>query len=201
MADHWDRPGWRDGRRTYHWMLTFPDHEQLRWLAHHCAGSVRHLAFDPVPLDGLHLTLRRIGYVDEVDAALLDDVLGRARERTAGLAPFPVTVGPLTGSPGAVMFSVTPWTELFGLHDALCAAAGEVTGTDYPAAAQALRPHVSVAYSRARQPARAVRAAISHERWVRPVEAQVSAAELVELRREGAAYRWTTVGRVELTAG
>lgn len=61
MTDHWARPGWSDGSRAYYWMLTFPDDQRLAALAGQCQEELAPLGLDPVPTDGLHITLARVG--------------------------------------------------------------------------------------------------------------------------------------------
>jgi hypothetical protein len=53
------------------------------------------------------------------------------------------------------------------------------------------RPHVSIAYSSARQPASPVRAALEAVA-VEPVEVRVGAVHLVEFHRDQRMYEWTS---------
>jgi 2'-5' RNA ligase len=57
-------------------------------------------------------------------------------------------------------------------------------------------PHVSVAYSNTVQPTTTVRSKIEILRSLPPAEVPVTHLTLVELTRDGSAYRWEEVDRV-----
>ncbi|MGW0926045.1 2'-5' RNA ligase family protein [Streptomyces sp. NPDC002755] len=187
MTDHWARPGWSDGSRTYYWMLTFPDHQSLAALARHCQEELTSLGLDPVPTDGLHITLAHVGRPDSVTPDQLDDL---ARDAEA-LVPsaFSVRAIPLAGSRGAVRLSLGPWEPLLQLHHAL-AKAGSSAGLAPQKPTSAFRPHLSLAYNNQRRPATPVVDAVSGLRALPAAQLSVSAVQLVELRRERRTYRW-----------
>ena len=112
MASHWNRPGWTDGRGSYHWLLNFGHAASVRQLAQQCQAQLDKQAFDLVPLDSLHVTLGQVGFTDEIDKATALAVANEAGPRCAELPPFRLTVGPLAGSRGALRFTVAPWTSL-----------------------------------------------------------------------------------------
>jgi len=98
MDDHWQRPGWTPGRRSYHWMLIVPDGAaDVRVLAATCQAAIAQPELDPVPLDALHLTVGRIGFTDEVTANTATDVAGEASAECHDLGPIELLVGPLSG--------------------------------------------------------------------------------------------------------
>jgi 2'-5' RNA ligase len=198
MVNHWDRPGWHDGRRSYYWILSFGGNTELAAMAQECFQACRGHAFDQVPLDTLHLTIRRIGFTDEIDPDTLDAIAGKVETLCSELDGFTLGVGPLAASRGAVRFSVAPWSRLFQIYDAVGAASRWATGRDLPDSWASFRPHVSIAYSKMRQDAEALRQAITEYRALPPVVGKVSTLELVELRRESAAYRWQTITGVHL---
>jgi 2'-5' RNA ligase len=198
MVNHWERPGWHDGRRSYHWILSFGENAELSTMALNCFQACRGHAFDQVPLNALHLTIRRVGFTDQIDQETLSAIFTRAESLCSGLGSFPLTVGPLAASRGAVRFSVAPWSSLFDIYDAVGAASQWVTGREALTARDSFRPHISIAYSRTRQEAPELRRSISQYRDLPPVVCKVSRIELVELRRESAAYRWDVVGGVDL---
>jgi 2'-5' RNA ligase len=195
MTDHWARPGWSDGSRAYYWMLTFPDDQPLAALARHCQEELAPLGLDPVPTDGLHITLARIGTPDVVTPGQLDSL---ARDAEALLPPaFSVRAMPLAGSRGAVRLSLGPWEPLLRLHQAL-AKAGSSVGLAPKSPTSAFRPHLSLAYNNRRRPAAPVVQAVSSLRALPAVGLTVLAAQLVELRREGRTYRWDARRNVTL---
>ena len=196
MVNHWDRPGWHDGRRSYHWLLSFAEDEELSAMAQECFQACSSFAFDQVPLDALHLTIRRVGFTDEIEPSALSAIADRVDAYCAGRASCALTVGPLTASRGAMRFSVAPWSALFEIYDAVGSAYQWATGRSLPAALESFRPHVSIAYSRRRQEAAPIRRAVGRYRSLPRVVCREPKLELVELRREPAAYRWQVLRRL-----
>ncbi|MER6460457.1 2'-5' RNA ligase family protein [Streptomyces sp. NPDC001228] len=187
MTDHWARPGWSDGSRAFYWMLTFPDDQRLATLAGHCQEELAPLGLDPVPTDGLHITLARVGRPGAVAPDQMDNL---ARDVEALLpSAFSIRAMPLAGSRGAVRLSLGPWEPLLRLHHAL-AEAGSSAGLAPKKPTSAFRPHLSLAYNNRRRPAAPVVEAVSGLRALPAVELSVSAVQLVDLRREGRTYRW-----------
>jgi 2'-5' RNA ligase len=191
MSNHWERPGWRPGRRSYHWLLAFDGEPALAGLAYRCQQALRHLPLDLVPLEALHLTLGRVGFIDELAPQRADAVAQAVSERCDGLPAFPLAIGPLAGSRGAVRFSVAPWDGLVEIHRRLRTAASDVlTGGRPVGDIDSFRPHVSIAYCDRKLPAAPVVRAVTPLRRLVPVTVHVHALNLVVLRREGRAYRW-----------
>lgn len=195
MKDHWDRPGWTPDRQAYYWYLTFSSPD-LRELAGYCQDQLRLSYLDPVPLDGLHLTLPKIGWSDELSADEVDLVAAAGMRSCADLEPFTLTVGPLAGSPGAVRFSVAPWEPVVKLHQRLQKAVRTVRGAACKEAE--FRPHIGIAYCNSKVPAEELITAVESLRGLPPVDVQVSQVELVLLRREDHIYKWSTVHTVPL---
>ncbi len=191
MTNHWERPGWRPGRRSYHWLLAFDDEPALAGLARRCQQALRHLPLDLVPLDSLHLTLVRVGFIDELTPQRADVVAQAVVDRCGGLPVFPLAIGPLAGSRGAIRFSVTPWDGLVEIRRRLHAAASDALNGGRPAGhVDSFRPHVSIAYCDRDLPAAPVVQAVAPLRRLAPVTVHVRALNLVVLRREGRAYHW-----------
>ncbi|MEX5710656.1 2'-5' RNA ligase family protein [Parafrankia sp. FMc6] len=201
LDNHWDRPGWTPGRRSYHWMLTFENATELHTLADRCQQRLRLPVLDPVPPDGLHLTLRRLAFTDQIGRADVDRAVEQTCVRLAGVEPFSLAVGPLAGSSGAVRFSVLPWAPVVAVRDGLIEAITAVLG---PAAVvvkpNGFRPHVGIAYCNSRTDAHPIISAVRELRELPPVRVTVGAVALVELRREERAYRWDTSARVRLVS-
>ncbi|MEV4505428.1 2'-5' RNA ligase family protein [Streptomyces klenkii] len=195
VVSHWDRPGWENGRRAYYWLLTFPQATPLLSRVWHCQSALHHLCMDAVPDDGLHVTMTRIGAVDDVTPHDLDRLVQAVHDRA--LTAFHLDAHPLAGSPGAVRFSLSPWTPLVRLHAALGASARQA-GLPDGRPTSGFRPHLGILYGNAERDARPVIDAVSALRALPPVPLSVDAVDLVELRREGAAYRWKTLHRVPL---
>ncbi|MGW4735185.1 2'-5' RNA ligase family protein [Streptomyces shenzhenensis] len=198
LDDHWSRPGWPSGRRAYYWMLTFPDAPALLNQTRHCQKELAHLGMDPVPGDGLHVTMPRIGDTANVTKDQVQH-LAELSERLP-LEQFRLLAHPLAGSRGAVRFSLSPWTPLVRLHAALHAL-GRRAGVPGGAATTAFRPHLGIQYNNCRRPAGPVIDSVACLRALPPVHLEITSVDLVELRQTTGtprAYCWTVVRTVPL---
>ncbi|MFD6357195.1 2'-5' RNA ligase family protein [Nocardia tengchongensis] len=197
MIDHWGRNEWPAGREVYFWYLTFQD-PALAKLVERCHNYLKPDGIDFVPLDGLHITILRIGNQDEIAEEDIQAIADDAKARLSDIESFELTVGPLAGSRGAVRFTVSPWTELFQLHQTL----GESTRKVLPelpiASTQRFRPHLGIGYSNRQQEADSFIEQVASLRNTTPVTVQVDAVKLVRLRREPHAYRWEDVATLAL---
>jgi 2'-5' RNA ligase len=195
MVDHWNRPGWSPGREAYYWYLTF-DSLQLARLARRCQNDLKLSYLDPVPLNGLHLTLPKIGWSDEVTDDEVRRITETAREACSELQEFRLSVGPLSGSRGAVRFSVTPWRPLQSLSERLKNAVRAVRGTNCKESE--FRPHIGIAYCNQVVPTDELMARITRLRSLPPVEVTVDRVNLVRLRRQDNTYVWSTISKLPL---
>ncbi|MFC4044434.1 2'-5' RNA ligase family protein [Dactylosporangium siamense] len=100
----------------------------------------------------------------------------------------------LAGSPGAVRLTVSPWEPVLELHRRLIAATSAGQTND----AMAFRPHIGVAYCNSNELAGPLITKVDPLRELPTVDLCTVSAELVLLRREGAAYRWSTCASVPL---
>ncbi|WP_436499616.1 2'-5' RNA ligase family protein [Actinokineospora sp. HUAS TT18] len=198
MNNHWDRPGWLPGRRSYHWMLTFPDADEIQQLAKQCQTALDRPAFDLVPLDALHLTLGRVAFTDEIEPAAVTKIVDIARERCEGLQAFHLDVGPLAGSRGALRFTVSPWTQVLQLHEALSLATRGALDAPTLMDTSYFRPHLSIAYANTTVPIADALLLVTPLRAVPIVSTVVGKATLVELRREDGCYRYESLAEVSL---
>ncbi|MEU6261762.1 2'-5' RNA ligase family protein [Saccharopolyspora shandongensis] len=183
MFSHWERPH----RRSIHWMLTFGDQPEVCTLAQQCQHRLPKEGLDLIEPEGLHLTVRRFGYADTVPAHHLHTAVQTLRDgylRTA--APFKLQIVPLAGSPGAVRFSVAPWSPLLELFVAVSAVSGHHHGDPLTV----YRPHLSIAYSNREQHPERIQDAVRQARELPSTEATVSVLRLVELYRRDHQYRW-----------
>ena len=198
MQNHWDRPGWSEGRRSYHWMLSFHDDPAVRDLALQCQTELDRPDFDPVPLDALHLTIGRVAFTDETVQTTVDRLVETASRECKKLAPFHLAVGPLAGSRGALRFTVAPWPPLLELHRTLADATQDVFGEADGMQTANFRPHVSIAYCNRISAVSELLPLVAQLRALDPVSTLVVAASLVELRREGRTYRYGELARMDL---
>lgn len=194
MVNHWERPGWRPGTRAFYWML-IPDSEPFIAQVLECQRTLSHLRFDAVGRANLHLTLGRIGDASTVSQAALRNLGAEARDVVP--ASFDLAAIPLTASTGAIRYSVAPWDPILELHAAL-GVAGKRHGVIQDRSVASLRPHIGIAYCNRPFSADAVRADLFPLRSLPPVLMRMCNVQLVELRRIGNSYIWTTIHRIPL---
>ncbi|MFH8789182.1 2'-5' RNA ligase family protein [Streptomyces roseoverticillatus] len=144
---------------------------------------------------GLHVTLTRIGAVDQVEPGDLERLVETVRERA--LPVFRLDAHPLAGSRGTVRFPLAPWTPLVQPHAALSTSARQ-TGLPGGRPTSGFRPHLGILYGNAERDAQPVIEAVSALRALPPVPLYVDTVDLVELRRERATYRWKSLHTVRL---
>jgi len=201
LGSHWERPGWTEGRRSYHWLLTFEHASGLQGLAARAQEPFGGLPeFDLVPLDALHLTIQRVAFTDELPLSRLPAVTAIVRQRCQDVAPFRLHVGWLAGSSGAIRFTALPVAHVLAVR-AMVTMQTTTTNPrrDAPfCMPETFWPHISIAYSNTTQPAAPIVTHIEVLRHLPPAEVPVTNIALVELRREGRAYRWRVLERVEL---
>lgn len=198
LDDHWSRPWWPSRHRAYYWMLTFPDSPALIDRARYCQKELAHLGMDPIPDDGLHVTMLQIGDTANVSKDQVR-ILGELSERLP-LNQFQLLAHPLAGSRGAVRFSLSPWTPLVRLHAALYAV-GLRAGVPGGAATTSFRPHLGIQYNNRGRPAGPVIDSVAPLRALPPVHLDITSVDLVELRQTTGtprAYCWTVVRTVPL---
>ncbi|WP_161784518.1 hypothetical protein [Actinokineospora spheciospongiae] len=116
MENHWSRPDWPEGRRSFHWMLSFHSDTVAQELAGQCQAKLARPELDLVPLDALHITIGRVAFIDKLSRRVIRQLIDAASEQCATLTAFDLSLIPLTGSRGALRFSVAPWSPLLRLH-------------------------------------------------------------------------------------
>jgi 2'-5' RNA ligase len=196
LRNHWSGPA---RPRAYYWYLTFADAPEVCALAARSQHALAFPYYDPVPPQGLHLTLDRIGLEDRISTAELSAVDAAARLACKAIPPFRIILSGLSGTRGAVGFAVAPPAPVRRLRDALCAATlsvcpgALVTGQETP-------PHVTVAYGNTDDvPAADAIAAVEELNASRPrAEVTVEEVALVLLERRQRSYTWQLVSRIPL---
>ncbi|MEV7887499.1 2'-5' RNA ligase family protein [Streptomyces sp. NPDC002817] len=195
MRDHWQRPGWSPGTRAYYWLLSITD-PAFTDQAALCQEAVNGLgAFDLIGPGDFHATLGRVGLVDDIHDDQLDRLVRLVRDDPPHA--FPLAAMPLTGSRGALRYSVAPWTPVVDLHRRLVAASAAV-GLPAMKPSSRLRPHIGIGYCHQLLPAGPVRDAVGPLRALPAIRLLVDRVDLVELRREPAAYKWRVIHTVQL---
>ncbi|MGH8077086.1 MAG: 2'-5' RNA ligase family protein [Lysobacter sp.] len=156
--------------------------------------------FDLVPPDGLHLTLQKVGFTDEVDSAQLQAVTDATAQRCTDLASFVLRIGWLAGSQGAIRFTALPVETVVRVRQAVLEALADVCrpATDQSTESTTFWPHVSIAYCNTLTPATPVIERVAPLRSLPPAQVHVHTLDLVELQRESKTYHWNAIAQVEL---
>jgi 2'-5' RNA ligase len=199
LADHWARPGGGPENRSFYWYLTFLRARQLRELTQHCQKVITFPYYDLIPLDDLHLTMNRVAYQNAVDRSDLDAVLARAREACQSVNAFTISVGRLSGTPGALGFNVSPYEPLRDLHDRLTAATLQVL-PDAPVKQREFHAHVAIAYGNANVASTEAFAAVEQLNGLPEAEVLVDGVSLVLVERGRHSYQWQVVDTVALAS-
>ncbi|WP_161962258.1 2'-5' RNA ligase family protein [Nocardioides speluncae] len=196
----WWRSGWRAGRAFYTWHITFDRATDVHRVVQTCQQRLAAISgLDPIPPQWLHLTVQGIGFRDEIEADVLDQIVAAAAERCASLTAFQVSIRDLSIEPEVVRFEVKPVEPLARLRSELRSAIADVLGSaDVPESADGFRPHLSVAYSNADGvPLSDIVAALGNDETC-TASARVEAASLLALNRDQHCYQWTVRARTEL---
>lgn len=199
MESHWDRPDWPPGRTAYYWYLDFTGHTEVRELASRCQRVVAGEHFDPVAADGLHMTLAKVAFADEIDQAGLNRVARTASRAVAGFGVMSLTIGPLAGSRGALSFSAAPRAVVDDLRAALVQATHDAGYTARADTADLFRPHVGIAYCNRTTNARPIIEQVRTLRELDRVTVQVRDCALVALTRHERSYIWRVRHRLPLS--
>jgi len=141
--------------------------------------------------------MTKIGEASDVDR----DSIERLVAATLGTLPPPFVVHahPLTASRGAARFTVTPWTPLVRLHQAITTANA---ASRHPGGrpTSRFRPHLGVAYNNRERAAAELKPLLTPLRLLPSVALRVASIDIVELRREDTVYRWDVVRTVHLSS-
>ncbi|MHA6757876.1 2'-5' RNA ligase family protein [Streptacidiphilus sp. PAMC 29251] len=194
--NHWDRTGWTRETRVVYWLLTFNGNSELADSARTLQHALARTSLDLIRPADLHLTLTRAGRRSDITEQQIDALAEKAEGRLG--PPFTLTAHPLTGSAGAVRYSVVPWTPLIALHTALTRFQEEL-GLPGGKPTERFRPHLGLAYSKTVQAAQPLIDAVSSLRSHPPVTLDITHVDLVELRREPGRYTWDRFHCLPLT--
>jgi len=191
MRNHWQRLGWHDGRQAYYWFLTFEHAGELLRLA---AATQQHLQvpfLDLVPPDGLHLTIQRVGFADDVSEDRAMAVADMLKPLLIHVDPFSVELGRLAGSAGAIRLPATPVAPIRRLRKVARQAVAQELGVRLQD--DRFWPHVGLAYCNSQVPIERILPLVAALREAAPVPAQVKEIHLVRLERQRRSYRWKTI--------
>jgi 2'-5' RNA ligase len=196
LHNHWSR----SMRRSYFWYLTFEDCPDLHSLARQCQDAISFPYYDRTPPRDLHLTLDRIAFDDDASAEVIPDITASAIRACQQVRAFDISVGPLSGTPGAIGFSASPGEQLRRLRDILRAATLSVY-SEAPVRCGDFHAHITIAYANSDGvPAANVVAAVDklNATAQSDVRVKVTHAALVLLERLPRSYAWDVLSRIPL---
>ncbi|MGW5050169.1 2'-5' RNA ligase family protein [Actinokineospora sp. NPDC004072] len=200
MLDHWWwRPGWKVGRSFYTWHFTFESKPNAHALVDHYRPLLdRFGQLDQVGVEGLHLTVQGLGFVDEVSRNEVDRIVEEVRPVLANLQPISVTVGPAHADSETVQMPVVPLEQLAAVRVAVRKAIAQVWGPEnVPEKADGFRPHVTLAYSNSAWPATELVRALNDYPSM-SVDLEIDAISLIDLNRDAKRYEWAELAKISL---
>ena len=174
------------------------DQLPLREVARAVTRSLDAPGLDLIPPEWLHVTLREVGYLEEIPPASAENKVDRARESLADLGAFSLRVGPVELLPGALVLRVTPTRRLDELRRRLPGKPSVDHGPNGIPAPDQVAPHVSLAYLRTDTVATHV---IASTRTVAPLTLSIDQVILAEVTRHQWHYEWNVRARIHLLSG
>jgi 2'-5' RNA ligase len=191
MADRWqDRaePAPGDGLIYWHMLVgTDPD----------VIALVREARRKIAPFDGLHMTPYAwlhitaliAGPASRIGTEQIRQMSKAAARLLADVPPVTVTLGKIRYHPEAIMLAVQPAEALAPVRNVVKAATCEVTGSSGGAGNKLpWSPHITIAYSTARQPAAPIIAALGRSLPERKV--QISTVSVVNQQGPERSWDW-----------
>ncbi|MFU8853430.1 2'-5' RNA ligase family protein [Micromonospora sp. SL1-18] len=170
-------------------------HASLVRLVEGYQASLRGLStLDLIPPGWLHLTMQGIGFVDEIGDSQVVELTDRLRDRLVTLTPSVVAFHRPIVRPEAVYLPADPPEPIRALRSVVHGVIAEVLGDDrveqLPRDAAAYRPHVSIAYSNARQDVGPIAEALNNVQ-TEPVPVVLDHVDLLRFHRDHRMYEWT----------
>jgi hypothetical protein len=192
LRNHWSRP---IGPHAYYWYLTFEDCPELQSLARKCQKVISFPYYDLTPLSDLHMTLDKIAYDGDLTPDQLHRIEATATRACQEIQPFDVTIGPLSGTPGAIGFSASPIQPIRELRTKLRQATLSVY-PEAPVTRSELHPHIAIAYANSDVPAAEAIAALNELNTAAFINVTIEEGVLVLLKRHQRSYAWQAVSRI-----
>ena len=118
---------------------------------------------DPTPHRWLHITVLMAGLTRDIAPEQRQRMVTEATRLLQRVPPIVVRLSRMLYHPEAIALAVSPGDDLTPLLEAVQAATRAATGDDGVLAHQPWTPHLTVAYSSARQPAAPIIAAVGRE--------------------------------------
>jgi 2'-5' RNA ligase len=159
MTDRWqDRAEPAPGEGLIYWhMLVGLDPDILALATDVRRRLARFSGLHMTPLAWLHMTVLVAGAAKEISADRIQEMVAVASHLLASVPPITMTVGKILYHPEAITLAARPAEALLPVLEAAREATREVTGSVGQAGSNLpWTPHITVAYSTARQPAKPI---------------------------------------------
>lgn len=191
----WWRPGWSLGRHFLACHLTFEDATELHRLVDRYQEALREVPnLDLIPRRWLHLTMRGIGFVDQLSQDQVRQLRRSIGDALQNVPPIDVTFSDIVVRPEAVYLPAHPASLLVELHSrigqAIESALGPGKCQEPPEQATSYRPHVSVGYVNADGPAQPIRDALATAAST-TANVRITEVPLLVFNRDHRMYQWT----------
>lgn len=200
MIDRWQRraePAPRHG--ILYWHVLLGDQPEVTDLARQAQQRLAHFSgLHMTPLQWLHITTLVVGPSDDLTDQDVEAMAAAASHALAAVPPVTVTIGEIWYHPEAIMLGVRPAGLLQPLHEAAKEATREIIGANGMAESPAAgwRPHATICYSTAEQPAGPIIEALGHQ--LPGCEARISTLSLVIQRGAEREWDWQPVAAIHL---
>lgn len=198
MRDRWAaRAEPIEGKGTVYWHVLMSRYPGARAAADAAQDVLRDFSgLHLTPDDWFHMTILVAGSTDDIDREQIDDILRNAQSALRDVEPLDVTLSRVLYHPEAIMLAVEPAERLRAVQTLIRAATSSAIGTSDEPPAREWTPHVTVAYSTARQPTGPIISALG---TAVPVgDAIIDAISLVVQWGPERLWDWEQIGTVQL---
>ena len=201
FRDRWDDPSRLSYDDAVCWHVLLGGDPAVQAVA---AGARERLAqftgLHMTPPEWLHVTILRAGTTDTVTRDGMSRMLAMAQAELTGTAPVTVTLERVFYHPEAIVLSATPGSALARVFEAALSATREVLGAAAGGVeGDGFTPHMTLAYSAAKQPVAPVIAELG--RSLPPCEVTIREVSLVVQEGPEDQWNWRIAGSVRLLGG
>ncbi len=191
MADRWqNRAGPAPGEGLIYWHMLVGTDPEVVALAHEARRKLAQFTgLHLTPYAWLHITALNAGLATQISPEQIRQMSTTAARLLADMPPITATLGKVLYHPEAIMLAVQPAEVLTPVQDAVETATREATGrSQRPGNKLPWTPHITIAYSTARQSAEPIIAALGRSLPERKV--QISAVSVVNQRGPERNWDW-----------
>ena len=192
MIDRWqDRAEPAPGEGLIYWHMLVGADPDVGALAHEARRRLAPFAgLHLTPPERLHMSVLIAGPASEIDSDQVARMAAAAARMLADVAPITVALGKILYHPEAIMLAARPADALMPVLEAAREATRQVTGSPGRSGSKlaSWTPHVTIAYSTARQPASPIIKALGMALQERDVK--ITAVSLVSQRGAERSWDW-----------